>query len=151
MAAPPFADADNYFADSEGTSGTATKNTTSNIDFAIGSVDRYMHGGQLVLNNHCHGDKYNFQVVDKDYVYAGISYPATYNGTAWSVAQPNGVVLKQFRKNWNVIADQNDQGTTNYNFVAKIPANTYIRVVYTSVGTENDVSVCPNFLLVLKI
>jgi hypothetical protein len=129
MPHPPFTDADNYRARSKGFSGTAVASSTTNLDFAIGVEDRYMHGGELILKNHVFGDTYKFQVIDKDNV---LGYGAN-------------TVLDEFRTDWNVFEDRQNQGIINYNFVARLYAGLYVRLVYTSTGGTN-VLVRVNFL-----
>lgn len=125
-----FADADGFRARFLGMSGTATKNTTSSIDLKI-TEERYINGVQLIIKDHVFGDKVKFQVVDVDNV---IGYGA-------------GVVLDEFGTNWNLDDSKKDQGKILVDYPARILANLYIRIVYISIGTENDVIVKANLFL----
>lgn len=124
-----------YEVKATGYRGTATKNTTTNVDFAVGAEDRYMNGLALMLVNHAEADTIGLQVVDVDNV---LGYGA-------------GLVLKTFGLNWNVDHTQSHQGQNAFNYVAKLPAGVYIRLVYVSTGTTDDVVVKVNLLLHKKI
>lgn len=130
MAIPPFADPDGYRGRLRGYSGTATKNTTSNVQWAM-AEDRYMQGGNIILKNHVFGDTFKFQVVDVDNI---LGYGA-------------GTVLDEFITDWNVAEDRQGQDQIIYNYTAKVYAGLYLRIVYTSTGTENDVQVRVNLFL----
>ena len=129
-----FAFNGNYEVKATGFKGTALAGVTTNVDFAIGSEDRHINGLKLILKNHSYEDTVGFQVVDKDNV---IGYGA-------------GVVLKTFGINWNVHDDMQDQGQNTFNYVARIPAGVYIRIVYVSTGAL-DVSVKLNVILHEKL
>jgi hypothetical protein len=129
-----------------GSSFIVTKNTTTTCDFKV--VDDCMiDGGRVITENTAAGDKITCQVVDKDYAFAGVLYPADYNGTAWNIAQPNGVVLRQFVTDWYLVPGSNLQWDFSAAYPAKIFGNLYIRVLYTSVGTTNDVNLYINYKL----
>lgn len=123
-----------YEVKATGYRAVATAGATSNLDFAIGAEDRHISGINLRLVNHAEADKIGFQVVDVDNV---LGYGA-------------GLVLKVFGINWNLDHTVCDQGRDVFNFVAKINAGLYIRIVYVSTGLV-DVIAKPNFLLHKKI
>jgi hypothetical protein len=123
-----------YEVKATGYSGTATLGTTTNVDFAIGAEDRYINGISLFLKDHVWGDTLNLSVVDVDNIYG---YGA-------------GLVLKTFGINWNVNDQTQSQGSTIFNYVARIPAGIYIRIVYTSTGTT-DVKIRLNCLMHKKL
>lgn len=123
-----------YEVKATGYRATAAAGATSNLDFAIGSEDRHISGINLLLMNHADADTIGFQVVDVNNI---IGYGA-------------GVVLKEFGINWNVDHTKCDQGRDVFNFVARIPAGIFIRLIYKSTGAS-DVVVKPNFLLHKKI
>lgn len=110
-----------YNVKATGYSGTATAGTTTNIDFAVGAEDRYINGTMLLLKNHAWGDTVDLKVVDVNNV---MGYGA-------------GVVLNQFGYTWNINDQVQQQGVTNFNYVARLYAGLYIRIVYTSVGGTN--------------
>jgi hypothetical protein len=134
MAVSPFAVNTEYEAKATGYVGTATAGTTSNVDFAVGAEDRYIDGVRIILINHDAGDTMDFQVIDIDNV---LGYGAN-------------TVLKQFGTSWNVDHEKCDQGANVYNFLARLYAGLYIRIVYHSVGATN-VTVKLNLRLFKKI
>jgi hypothetical protein len=140
MSQSAFAINTEYEARATGYRGTAVAGTTTDIDFPIGSEDRYIDGLRLFLKNHVDGDTMDFKVVDVD----GI-IPAPYRG-----AFPSYPILKQFGYSWNVDEEQSDQGKHVYNFLARLAAGLYIRISYTSTGTTN-VTVKLNARLYYKI
>lgn len=140
MASSPFAINSEYEARATGFRGTATAGTSSNVDFAIGAEDRHIDGVRLFLVDHVEGDTMDFQIVDPDGV-----IPEPYRA-----AFPSYPMLKQFGQAWNADHEHSDQGKHVYNFLAKIAAGLYIRVVYHSTGIE-DVVVKLNARLYKKI
>jgi hypothetical protein len=112
---------------------TITKNQTSNLDWQIPHTpylgqnkQSYMDGIEYYAKDSEIGDTMKFQVIDKD----GIAYPA-------------GTVLDEFGSNWAVIP--NDKETIRL-YKAKLIPGMYIRVIYTSIGTTNDIKfVCNLF------
>lgn len=123
-----------YEVKATGFSGTATGGGSTNLDFAIGAEDRYINGCRFILKNHAASDSMGFKVVDIDNV---LGYGA-------------GTVLKTFGLDWNVDSERHDQGRDTFNFVARIYAGLYIRVVYVSTGLL-DVSVKMNASLYKKV
>lgn len=133
----PFKDAQGFRARMKGFMGTAIKGTVTNIDCQI-AEERFLNGVNLVLNNHEYGDNICFQVVDKDRLYAGILYP---------VEVPGEVILDEFGCNWYVSADKQDQDQIIVPYPARIYSGLYIRIVYNSIGTQNDIGVAINLYL----
>lgn len=127
----PFAEANGFKARWKGFKGTALKNSTTDIDFAIGAEDRYINGGSILLVGATEGDTFCYQIVDKDNIFG---YGA-------------GVVLDEFVKDWQVDPTVQNQGLYETTFLARIYAGLYIRVKYTSVSTILDVTVKLNLLL----
>lgn len=130
MKVQAFADPVGFRARFKGISGTATKNTTSNIDYLL-AEDRYINGVQIFLKNQVFGDTMKFQVVDVDNL---LGYGA-------------GTVLDEFGSDWNVSDDTQEQGIITVSYPAKIAAGLYIRMVYISTGNTNDVLVRVNLFL----
>lgn len=126
-----------YNVKATGFQGTAPQHTTTNVDFAVGAEDRYIQGVRLILKNHAFSDTVDFQIVDKDNV---LGYGA-------------GAVLNQFAYSWNVNSEVQDQGQTSFNYVARIPAGTYLRVAYHGTGSilSPDVQILLNCLFHKKI
>jgi hypothetical protein len=132
----PFSDTDSFRFRGIGITGIANAGAESNIDYKF-TVERYINGVDLILKNHVFGDYLKFQIVDKEYLYAGVLYEATYTGgVPWSVAQPNGVVLDEFATLWYVSEEQR-QGQIIIPYPARIYQNLYIRIIYKSYGANN--------------
>ena len=124
-----FANADGMRFRGTGVSDTAVKTTTTNIDYKV-VENRFINGLEFILNNQAFGDNCKFQVVDVD----GIYYPA-------------GTVLDEFGTDWNLSSDTQRQGPYILPYPALVNANLYLRIVYNSVGTVNDVDVKINYFL----
>lgn len=124
-----FADTDGMRFRGTGISGTATKNSTTNHDYNL-PEDRFLNGVELLLCDHEFGDTVKFQVVDVD----GVVYPA-------------GTVLDEFATDWNIASDTQRQGPYILPYPALIYSWMYIRVVYNSTGTVNDVKFKANLFL----
>lgn len=130
-----------------GYTGTAAKGSlitgpaTTDLDFAVGSEDRYIHGLRMMLTNHASADTVAFKVVDKDGI---IPVPAR-------TAFPDYPVLKQFGFTWNVDHTVSDQGREGFNYIAKIGAGLYMRFTYIANGVAADVNVKVNVYLHKKV
>lgn len=111
-----------------GISGTATANTTTNIDYQL-TEDRIITGGFLILQNHQFGDYVSFQVVDKDNI---LGYGA-------------GTVLNEFMTNWYVASDTQIQKGTEASYPAKVFQGLYLRIIYHSTALLGNVNVRANF------
>ena len=108
--------------------GTATKNTTTNIDFKM-PADSWLDGGMILVKDHVKGDYFIIEIVDIDNILGGGA----------------GAILKTY-VNWYVHPDLPClQVETNY--AGKVLKNLYLRVKYTSVGTVNNVWVAANYRL----
>jgi len=129
----PFAKDGGFKAAHTGFTGTATKNTTTDIDFKLVAT-RYITGIQLIIDDSVFGDKATFQIVDKDNI---LGYGA-------------GVVLNEFGSSWNINPDSKNQGQVVHNFYATIYVNLYIRVKYVSEGTILDPKVAVNLFMYRK-
>lgn len=125
-----FANADNLKFRGTGQSGVATKNTTTNFDYKL-TENRFVNGIEFVLNNQVFGDTAKFQVVDVDNI---LGYGA-------------GLVLDEFGTNWNFASDTQRQGPYIIPYPALVNSGLYIRVIYNSVGTINNVDVRFNLFL----
>lgn len=125
----PFSDAVGFRFRGASFKGTINANSTENIDYEI-TQERWINGGRAIIDNIGNDDELTFQVVDKNYILAGIAYPADYNGTAWSVAQPDGVVLDEFISKFYIPQDGNLEVSLAY--PAKIMAGLFLRLVYKS-------------------
>lgn len=126
----PFADAQGFRFRGKGIAGTATKNTTTNIDYKL-TEERYINGVDLLIKDSVWGDYVKFQVVDVDNI---LGYGA-------------GTVLDEFGSDWYIDPNVCQQGQVIIPYPAKIIANLYIRIVYVSVGTVNDVELKANLFL----
>ena len=141
----PFKDADNFRARLQGFSGTATAGTTTAIEHTL-TEERFTNGTHLILKDHVTGDSVDFEIVDKSYSFAGILYPADYNGTAWSIVAPTGVVLDKFGDNWFVSGDSESQHPNILSYPGRLLAGMTIRVTYHSTGGTDVKVYCNNFL-----
>lgn len=126
----PFASSGNFRFRGKGISGTATKNTTSNIDYKL-TEERYINGVDLFVKDSVWGDSVKFQVIDIDNI---LGYGAN-------------TVLDEFGTDWYIDPSICKQGQILLPYPAKIVTNLYIRIVYISVGTDVDVSLKANLFL----
>lgn len=85
----------------------------------------YLDGGNL-------GDYVTFQVVDVDYAYAGILYPADYGGIPWSTAAPTGVVLDEFATTYYVFPGHHEVKEHK----ADVADGLEVRLIYTNTGAS---------------
>jgi hypothetical protein len=112
------------------TSGTATKGTTTNIDYKIeGSY--MLFGAEMLYTGAVEGDYVALQIVDKDNV---LGYGAD-------------VVVNEWVKKWYVPFNSTYWKVTS-DMTTTIPAGLYARVKYTSVGSTNDVSIKLNYYMI---
>ena len=113
----------------DGVIGTATKNTTTNIDFKVGHNKCYVNGGEIIFKDANWGDYIKVEVVDKD----GVAYPA-------------GTVLKTYIPKRYLHPDIG-KADLNVPYAGHIPNGIYLRVKYTSTSTTTDVKVAVNYWL----
>lgn len=138
----------------QGVLGSVPAGTTGNVDLLMAD-DNFLCGGQLAVKGGVFGDTCNMQVVDRDmmlqnvpvtkddgsiqmYVAAGV--PLTYGMI------PGYPMLNQFVTNCQIMDQAQKQEQFLLPYVAKIIAGLYLRMVYTSTGTE-PVLVSANFEL----
>lgn len=132
-----FANSDGFRFRGKGIKSVCNAGISTNIDYKL-TEERWINGVDLIVKNHILGDSVKFQVVDKEYVYAGILYPSTYSGgVAWNIVAPNGVLLDEFGSDWFLADDTQKQQQVLIPYPAKILPNLYIRLVYTSTGVNN--------------
>lgn len=112
-----------------GATGTATANTTTNIDVLI-SDDCLISSIELIASNATFGDTVTVKIIDKDGVYA-----------------PPNTVLATPVTNFNIIGDTQLQA--RYDAIApfKILGGVYFRFAYTSTSLLTNVSVAANLIL----
>ena len=125
----PFEATRGYFFRGTGVTGTAVKNTTTNIDYKLPET-RKITGLHIMLANHCFDDTMKLQVVDVD----GVSFPAN-------------TVLDQYGDGWNVDSSRESQGRESMVYAAQVAVGLYLRLVYTSTCATNDVKVKVNYYL----
>ena len=130
----------------EGFSGTATKNTTTDIDFLI-PYDRQLNGGYMMQQDGFWGDKFTFQIIDKD----GVGVTKGWYNQATFDAMGNIYVANEFAKNWYVDPDKTSQHAIESSFTGTIYDGLYVRIKYTSVGTVDDVKIELNLFLSEKL
>jgi hypothetical protein len=117
-------------ANFRGNKFVATKNTTTNNDMQI-TDDCLIDGAVLIVLGGVIGDKITAQVIDKDNIFG---YGAN-------------TVLGQYVTDWYINPQESFQLDFNSTYPAKLFTGLYLRIVYTSIGTENDVDVIINYKL----
>jgi hypothetical protein len=110
--------------------GTATKNTTTDVDYKVTDAQIYVQGGQILFQNAVWGDYITAQVVDKDNV---LGYGA-------------GTVLNEYIAKRYIHPDLK-KSELEVPYAGEVPQNCYLRIKYTSVGTSTDVDVAINYKL----
>lgn len=129
----PFLDAQGFRARFTGFEGTAIAGEVTNLDFNI-TEERFINGLRMVVCDQKFGDKVSMQVIDKSYVYAGVLYPSDYEGIPWNLAQPDGVILDEFGKDWFISSDSQCQEDVVTPYPARLLPGMTVRIVYTSTG-----------------
>lgn len=114
----------------DGVKATATKNSTTDIDFKVTGDAEYVQGGQIIFENAAWGDYITAQVVDVDNV---LGYGA-------------GTVLNEYIKKRYLHPDLK-HSELEVPYAGKVPQNCYLRIKYVSVGTVLDVNVAVNYSL----
>jgi hypothetical protein len=132
MSSSPFSVSDGMRFRGKGVSGLAAAGTITNIDYKL-TEERYLNGCEMILKDHAFGDSCNFEVVDVDNI---LGYGA-------------GTVIDRFAEDW-FFASTEDQGQFIIDYPAKILANLYIRIAFTSTGAS-PVKVRCNFFLHKKV
>ena len=125
----PFSNPGNFRFRGTSFSGTATAGVTTDIDILISEV-RWINGGCLILKSHAFGDSITFQIVDKDNIFG---YGA-------------GTVLDEFIKDFYMNDQSQAQDQIMLDYPARLPANIYMRLKYTSTGATNVDVKCNLFL-----
>lgn len=110
-------DADKALFAVQGMKGTATANSTTNIDWKF-PEERWVSGGMLLVNNGVWGDHVSLEIVDKDNI---LGYGAD-------------TVLNTFATNFYIQPGNQLQGIIECPYIAQIPANIYLRVKYTNIS-----------------
>lgn len=112
----------------QGILATVIAGSVQNIDYQV-SGDQLITGAYVLVQNGSFGDHVSFQVVDTQGLYA-----------------PPGTMLNQFVSNWYIQSDSELQADFEINYPAKILSGLTLRLIYTSVGSNNP-SVAINYLL----
>jgi hypothetical protein len=126
----PFADSDGFRFRGKGFSGSATANSTTNIEYKI-TEERYINGLELILSGNSLGDYVHFEIVDVDNI---LGYGA-------------GLVLDRFADTWYMDPGSSRQGPYLLPYPAKIIANLYLRVAYGNTSESTSVSMKVNAFL----
>ena len=114
----------------DGTIGTATKNTTTDLDFKITGNKVYVQGGQIIFKNAAWGDYITAQVVDKDNV----------------LGSGAGTILNEYITK-RYLHPELKKSELEVPYAGMVPQNTYLRIKYTSVGILDDVEFAVNYSL----
>lgn len=112
------------------TSGTATKNTTTNLDLKITDAAAYLNGGSILYQSANWGDYIKAQVVDVDNI---LGYGA-------------GFVVNTYINKRYIHPDEN-YDDIELPYVGNILQNLYLRIAYTSTSTTTDVKVAINYYI----
>lgn len=96
------------------------------LSFSGMNKTSYFDGIEYYAKNAILGDKVTFQVVDKD----GVTYPA-------------GTVVEEFAKDWRIIPNKDK---TIRLYKARLIPDMYIRVIYDSTGSTDNVHFICNLL-----
>lgn len=110
-------DADKAKYKLQGFKGVALIGASTNIDWKV-PEDRWISGGILIAQGTHWGDKICIQIVDKDNI---LGY-----GT--------NVMLDEYVTDFYVVTDAEFQIQIEAPYIALIPANLYIRIVYTNIS-----------------
>jgi len=109
---------------------TATKNSTTYGQCAL-PQDLRFRGGTLITKGNVMGDVAKLEVVDVDNI---LGYGA-------------GFIVANYFENWNIEEKETGKGREEIvepTMGDNVPEGLYMRLTYTSVGTENDVAVGMN-------
>ena len=136
-----FSSADDFRFRGKGYEGLALKSDgitpmVTSVDWQL-AEERFINGTHVILKGHVFNDKYDIEIVDKDYLFAGILYDLDKQVPDWSVAAPNGVVLDTFIRDWFVVSDMQGQKPIKLEYPARLLQGLYIRLNYVSNGTED--------------
>jgi hypothetical protein len=113
-----------------GVNGTATKNSTTNLDIKITEDKIYLNGAEILYQDAAWGDYVILQVIDIDNILG--------HGT--------NTVLKEYVHKRYIHPDETtDQVVLPY--AGNVLKDLYLRVKYTSVSTTTDVKVAVNYFL----
>lgn len=110
--------------------GTATKNTTTSIDYLL-EGSWIIYGAELLYKDAAWGDYIAFQVVDKDNV---LGFGAN-------------TVLNEWIEKW-YIDPLSSRWRVTSELGSTIPEGVYIRLKYTSMSATTDVGLAVNFFMI---
>lgn len=113
----------------DGIFGTATKNSTTDFDYKIPLDDIYINGGEVTTKDSTIGDCIKIQIVDRDNI---LGYGAN-------------TVLKTYLEKWYI--NPNGRMVLDVPYAGQVPKNLYLRVKYTSTGTDTDVKIAVNYFM----
>ena len=101
--------------------------------------DLYAKGGVIYTAENHIMDQVSMTIMDKDFIYAGILYPADYEGTPWINVYPNGMELHTYVNNYPM--DKNGHlEIDNYTMTDLNMKDLYLKFKYSSSGAT-DVAV----------
>ena len=118
---------------SDGITGTATANTTTNFDYLM-AADWALYGCALIQNDGAFGDYVTLTIIDKDNV---LGYGA------------NATIATIITKGY--VDPQSTRVEVISNYARTIPAGLYIRLAYKSTDADTDVKVAVNFRFINPI
>lgn len=109
---------------------TATKNTTTNIDLKL-TKDKIIQGGYLFNQNAVFGDWVEFQIIDIDNI----------------LGLGANTIIAQFINKWYINSEHSQAMKISTRQGKKILKDLYVRCIYHSIGTVDDVEICINYIL----
>jgi len=116
--------------DFKGWQFTVPKTTVKNCDIRIAD-DSLIEVGRVIASNIAQGDFVSCQVVDVDNI----------------LGLGAGIMLKQFVTEWYLAPGERVAWDFSSSYPAKLFTGLYVRVIYTSVGTVDDVWLAVNLKL----
>lgn len=122
-------DADKAKLKIQGFKGTAAVNSTTNIDFKL-PEDRWISGGILIAQGTHWNDKICLQIIDKDNI---LGLGANF-------------VVDEYVTDFYLITDSEFQIQMDAPYIALIPKDLYVRVVYTNTSTLDPVEIAFNLV-----
>lgn len=111
-------------------SGTATKNSTTDIDYKVTDAKHYINGGCILQQNAVWGDWLEAQIIDIDNV----------------LGLGANTVLKHYIKK-RYLHPSDHCASVNLPYAGEVPKDVYLRIKYHSVGIINDVNLKINYFL----
>lgn len=129
----------------QGFASTATKNSTTTHDYVL-TENRIIETPQVMFKNHVWGDHIKFQIIVDPA--NSFTVPAGFGGgIPEGTVVPAGTVLEEFATNWYVNPELRSQARPDLQYAAEVFAGLALRLIYTSIGTTDDVEIKVNLYM----